>query len=69
LGELALRARDVDRQPELTPGRLQKHGEYIEPGDRPFPFDHVIYFGDGDTDIPAMKMVRGILKLYLRKHR
>lgn len=32
--------------------------EYIEPGDRPVPFDHMIYFGDGDTDIPAMKMVK-----------
>lgn len=32
--------------------------EYIEPRDRPFPFDHIIYFGDGDTDIPAMKMVK-----------
>lgn len=32
--------------------------EYTEPRDRPFPFDHIIYFGDGDTDIPAMKMVK-----------
>lgn len=32
--------------------------EYIEPGERPVPFDHMIYFGDGDTDIPAMKMVK-----------
>ncbi|WP_420391023.1 hypothetical protein [Marinobacter sp.] len=27
-------------------------------GDRTVPFDHMIYFGDGDTDIPAMKMVK-----------
>ncbi len=35
-----------------------KINEYTEPKDRPFPFDRVIYFGDGDTDIPAMKMVK-----------
>jgi len=26
--------------------------------DRPVPFSRIIYIGDGDTDIPAMKMVR-----------
>jgi phosphoserine phosphatase len=26
--------------------------------DRPVPFERMIFFGDGDTDIPAMKMVR-----------
>ena len=36
----------------------QKVNEYTEPHDRPFPFDRMIYFGDGDTDIPAMKMVK-----------
>ncbi|MBB3232847.1 HAD family hydrolase [Halomonas stenophila] len=36
----------------------KKVNEYIEPQDRPFPFDRMIYFGDGDTDIPAMKMVK-----------
>lgn len=36
----------------------QKVNEYTEPQDRPFPFDRMIYFGDGDTDIPAMKMVK-----------
>ncbi|MEP1213976.1 MAG: HAD family hydrolase [Marinobacter sp.] len=35
-----------------------KINEYTEPHERPFPFDRVIYFGDGDTDIPAMKMVK-----------
>jgi len=26
--------------------------------DRPVPFDRMIFFGDGDTDIPAMKLVK-----------
>ncbi|MDO9579836.1 MAG: hypothetical protein Q7J06_04615, partial [Bacteroidales bacterium] len=26
--------------------------------ERPVPFSRIIYIGDGDTDIPAMKMVR-----------
>lgn len=32
--------------------------KFIEPKDRDIPFDRMIYFGDGDTDIPSMKMVR-----------
>jgi 2-hydroxy-3-keto-5-methylthiopentenyl-1-phosphate phosphatase len=31
---------------------------FIELKDREIPFERMIYFGDGDTDIPAMKMVR-----------
>lgn len=30
---------------------------YVTEEDRPFPFKNFVYFGDGDTDIPAMKMV------------
>lgn len=26
--------------------------------DRPVPFNHIIYFGDGDTDVPSMSMVK-----------
>lgn len=26
--------------------------------ERPVPFEHIIYFGDGDTDIPSMSMVK-----------
>ena len=31
--------------------------EFIEMGKRKIPFERMIYFGDGDTDIPSMKMV------------
>lgn len=31
---------------------------FIDPAKRDIPFDRMIYFGDGDTDIPAMKMIR-----------
>ncbi|MFN2992384.1 HAD family hydrolase [Serratia plymuthica] len=32
--------------------------KFIEPALREIPFQRMIYFGDGDTDIPSMKMVR-----------
>lgn len=32
--------------------------QFIESEERDIPFQRMIYFGDGDTDIPAMKMVR-----------
>lgn len=32
--------------------------EFIEPTKREIPFERMIYFGDGDTDIPAMKTVK-----------
>lgn len=31
--------------------------EYTPEADRPIPFDRMIFIGDGDTDIPSMKMV------------
>ncbi len=30
---------------------------YVREEDRPYPFKNFLYIGDGDTDIPAMKMV------------
>lgn len=31
---------------------------FVELDEREIPFERMIYFGDGDTDIPSMKMVR-----------
>lgn len=36
----------------------KKINEYIPKEKRPVPFEHMIYFGDGETDIPSMKMVK-----------
>ncbi|MBO7244615.1 MAG: haloacid dehalogenase-like hydrolase [Alphaproteobacteria bacterium] len=35
-----------------------KINEYVPPEKRPMPFTNMIYIGDGDTDIPCMKMVK-----------
>lgn len=35
-----------------------KINEYVAEEDRPIPFKHMIYFGDGTTDIPCMKMIK-----------
>ncbi len=32
--------------------------EYIDEAQRPLPFNKMIYFGDGETDIPCMKLVK-----------
>ncbi len=31
---------------------------WTPPAERPIPFDRIVFLGDGETDIPAMKMVR-----------
>lgn len=36
----------------------KKVNEFMPYEDRPIPFDHMIYFGDGDTDIPCMKLIK-----------
>lgn len=36
----------------------KKINEYMKESDRPVPFSRMIYFGDGETDIPCMKMVK-----------
>ena len=35
-----------------------KINQYIPEDERPVPFSRMIYFGDGDTDVPSMKMVK-----------
>ena len=36
----------------------RKDNEYKPEDERPIPFKHMIYFGDGETDIPCMRMVK-----------
>ncbi|MBT3923790.1 MAG: haloacid dehalogenase-like hydrolase [Nitrospina sp.] len=36
----------------------EKVNKYIPDSDRPVPFSNIIYIGDGETDIPCMKMVK-----------
>ena len=36
----------------------RKINQYIPEEERPIPFSRMIYFGDGETDIPCMKMVK-----------
>lgn len=35
-----------------------KVNQYVEESKRPIPFKHMIYFGDGETDIPCMKLIK-----------
>lgn len=35
-----------------------KINQYMPEDERPVPFRHMIYFGDGETDIPSMKMAK-----------
>jgi hypothetical protein len=41
---------DVSEDEELN--------RWVPMDERPVPFSRIVYFGDGDTDIPSMKMVR-----------
>lgn len=36
----------------------KKVNEYMPEENRPIPFSNMIYFGDGDTDIPCMKLIK-----------
>lgn len=36
----------------------KKINEFVPEKERPIPFERMIYFGDGETDIPCMKMVK-----------
>ena len=41
-------------------GKLEDRevNEFMPDEDRPIPFSRMIYFGDGDTDIPSMRLVK-----------
>lgn len=32
--------------------------KFVEMNQRPIPFQHMVYIGDGETDVPAMKMIK-----------
>lgn len=36
----------------------KKINQYIKEEDRPIQFKHMIYFGDGETDVPCMKLIK-----------
>ena len=36
----------------------RKINQYVEPQDRPLPFSQMIYIGDGETDIPCMRLLK-----------
>jgi hypothetical protein len=36
----------------------QSINQHMPEGDRPIPFANMIYFGDGDTDVPSMAVIR-----------
>ena len=51
----------------------KKINEYTPDEDRRIPFDHMIYLGDGLTDVPAMKMTKQqggtVIGVYDKTHR
>lgn len=42
----------------LDLGDHQTVNEHMDDKDKPMPFRHMIYIGDGETDVPSMKIVR-----------
>ena len=37
-----------------------KINEYVAQGDRPVPFDNMVYIGDGQTDVPCFRLVKDL---------
>lgn len=37
---------------------VKKVNQYIPQDERRVPFRRMVYFGDGDTDVPCMKLVK-----------
>ncbi len=42
----------------LDTGEHVRINQHMDDDDKPMPFAHMIYIGDGDTDVPSMKVVK-----------
>lgn len=42
----------------LDTGEHIRINQHMDDADKPMPFPHMIYIGDGDTDVPSMKVVK-----------
>ncbi len=45
-----------------------KINEYVDQGDRPVPFDNMVYIGDGQTDVPCFRLVKDLGGLSIVVH-
>ena len=46
-----------------------KINDFVLPDERPVPFENIIYFGDGSTDIPCFRLVKDLGGLSIAVHK
>ena len=44
----------------LDPSDDTEINRFVEMKDRPIPFEHIIYIGDGPTDVPCFRLVKDL---------